>query len=99
MSLEIGRFTPSSSAWQLPSPVRPGADRAVPATPPPSVRAEVSRAAQRAAELADANRELHFRKDAATGRIVIEVRDLDGHVIRVIPPSKALEILSGTASI
>ena len=39
-------------------------------------------------ELAAANRELHFRRDEATGRIIIEVRTLDGEVLRTIPPSR-----------
>ena len=28
-------------------------------------------------------------------RVVIEVRDLDGNVIKTIPPAKALDIMSG----
>jgi flagellar protein FlaG len=46
-------------------------------------------------ELQAQNRELHFSRDEVTNRVVIEVRDLDGNVIRTIPPSKALDILSG----
>jgi FlaG protein len=67
----------------------------IPASPPPEVLAEVDAAWERAAELAAQNRELHFRRDDASGRMVIEVRTLDGEVLRIIPPSKMLDVLSG----
>ena len=35
--------------------------------------------------------------DDKSGRVIVQVRDLDGHVIRTIPPSEALDILSGGA--
>jgi flagellar protein FlaG len=69
----------------------------VPSTPPPDALVEVQRAAQRAADLAAQNRELHFSKDEDSGRIVVEVRDLEGNVIRRIPPSHALAVMSGAA--
>ena len=76
------------------------ADRAaatshIPATPPPDVVVEIHRAAARAQELHSANRELHFEKDPGSGRIVVQVRDLNGNVLRTIPPSKALDVMSG----
>ena len=37
------------------------------------------------------NRELHFETDEETGRVIIQVRDLEGNVIRTIPPSDALD--------
>ena len=64
-------------------------------TPPPEALAEVDRAYQRVAELAAQNRELHFSKDKASGRIIVEVRDMEGHVLRTIPNTKALHILGG----
>jgi FlaG protein len=67
----------------------------IPVTPPPDVVAEVQRAAARADELHKANRELHFEKDHASGRIVVQVRDLSGNVLRTIPPSKALDVMAG----
>jgi hypothetical protein len=69
----------------------------LPATPPTEVLDAVGAAAARAAELRAANRELHFHKDKASGRVVVEVRDLDGNVIRTIPPSHALDVMSGAA--
>jgi flagellar protein FlaG len=64
-------------------------------TPPADVSEQVGAAAAVADELRASNRELHFSKDTTTGRIVVEVRDLDGNVLKTIPPSKALAIMSG----
>ena len=105
MSLEIGRFTsfpPSPGPLRerpepdpgAPSEPRPAVAE-IPATPPADVRTQVALAAQRAADLAAANRELHFAKDEETGRIVVQVRELDGRVVRTIPPSRALAMLTG----
>lgn len=78
-----------------PAPVRDTAVLSLPASPPPEVLDAVGAAAARAAELRAANRELHFRKDETSGRVIVEVRDLDGNVIRTIPPSEALEVMAG----
>jgi uncharacterized FlaG/YvyC family protein len=67
----------------------------IPATPPAEALDAVGAAADRAAELRANNRELHFHKDEESGRVIVEVRDLDGNVIRTIPPSQALEVMSG----
>ena len=67
----------------------------IPASPPPEVLAEVDAAWARADELAAQNRELHFARDEHTGRMIIEVRTLDGEVLRTIPPSEALNVMSG----
>lgn len=67
----------------------------IPAAPPPDVVVEIHRAAARAEELHAANRELHFEKDPGSGRIVVQVRDLSGNVLRTIPPSAALDVMSG----
>ena len=56
---------------------------------------EVAAARDRAAELAANNRELHFSMDEESNRIVVQVRDLAGNVIRTIPPSEALAVMSG----
>jgi len=69
----------------------------LPATPPTEVLDAVGAAATRAAELRASNRELHFHKDEQTGRVIVEVRDLDGNVIRTIPPSHALNVMAGAA--
>lgn len=79
--------------------VRPAAvdrvDLGIPAAPPPEVLVEIAAAATRARELAEANRELHFRADEGSGRIVVEVRDFEGRVVRTIPPSHALDVMAG----
>jgi len=69
----------------------------LPPSPPPEVMDEVAAARDRAAELAANNRELHFSTDQDTGRVIVQVRDLQGNVIRTIPPSHALHVMSGGA--
>ncbi len=64
-------------------------------TPPAEALADVDRAFQRVAELAAQNRELHFLKDPASGRIIVQVRDMEGHVLRTIPNEQALHVMSG----
>jgi len=93
------RFAPSAPVD--PHATLPKVDRVElsDSVPPPELRAEVERAAERAAELASQNRELHFAKDEDSGRIIVQVRDLDGNVIRTIPNSEALDVLSGDALI
>src|SRR5690348_9098232 len=54
----------------------------IPASPPKDVSAQVAGALERAHELYARNRELHFTKDQESGRIVVEVRDLEGNVLR-----------------
>jgi hypothetical protein len=73
------------------------AQLSLPAYPPAEVLDAVGAAADRVAELRALNRELHFRKDKESGRVIVEVRDLEGNVIRTIPPSSALEVMSGAA--
>jgi hypothetical protein len=67
----------------------------VPATPPEGLRAEMARAAARQDELRSTGREMHFATDPDSGRLVIQVRDLDGNVLRTLPPSQALDVISG----
>jgi hypothetical protein len=78
-----------------PAAIQDSAQLSLPASPPPEVLDAVGAAAARAAELRAANRELHFRKDEHSGRVIVEVRDLEGNVIRTIPPSKALDVMAG----
>jgi FlaG protein len=81
----------------VPAPRVDTAELSMPASPPPEVLDEVDAAAARAEALAASNRELHFRVDDASGRVVVEVRDFDGNVIRTIPPSEALDIMAGAS--
>jgi FlaG protein len=95
------RTAPATSAdfsVTLANATAPKGDVAVislPPTPPDEVLDEVARARDRAAELAADNRELHFSTDAKSGRVIVQVRDLEGNVIRTIPPSDALLVMSG----
>ena len=97
------RSAPAPSAdfsVQLARAGEPKGDVAVislPPSPPPEVLDEVAAARDRAAELAANNRELHFSTDADSGRVIVQVRDLEGNVIRTIPPSHALHAMSGGA--
>jgi uncharacterized FlaG/YvyC family protein len=62
---------------------------------PPELLREVAAAAARAEDLWQQRRELHFEMDADSGRVVVQVRDLDGIVLRTIPASEALDVMSG----
>jgi hypothetical protein len=84
------------------APARPAApaDRVelsggIPDAPPPEVLEQMSVAAQVAQELHDSGRRLRFTPDPAGARVVVAVEDLDGNVLRTIPPSDALGIASG----
>ena len=109
MTFEIGQLTLQSAAAAPAAPARataepppaakrvPASDAAdvVPASPPPEALAEVDAAWERAGQLAAANRELHFRRDEQSGRTIIEVRTLDGEVLRTIPPARLFDVMSG----
>ncbi len=87
-----GHATPALGAAFRVDPVE-----VAPAAPPAGVRDEVRFAAQRAAELAADDRELHFTLDAASHRVIVQVRDLEGRVLATIPPSRALRVAGGEA--
>jgi hypothetical protein len=76
-------------------PGKDSVDVTVPATPPREVLDEVDKASQIAQKMAADNRELHFEMDKESRRVIIQVKDLDGKVIRTIPPSEALSVMSG----
>jgi hypothetical protein len=67
----------------------------MPSRPPAEVLAEMEAASRRYDELRSQQRELHFTRDEARNRVVVEVRDLEGNVLRTIPPSKALDVIAG----
>jgi FlaG protein len=60
--------------------------------PPPEVWREVDHAGRVWESLHAQGRELHFDLDADSGDVTIQVRDLDGNVLRTIPPSEAASI-------
>jgi hypothetical protein len=67
----------------------------LPASPPPAVLEDMHEAARVAEQLRAQKRELHF-ECTGNGQVIVQVRDLDGNVIRTIPPAKALEVASGS---
>jgi uncharacterized FlaG/YvyC family protein len=67
----------------------------IPSQPPEELHAEIDRASQRVDELKAEGRQLHFTRDENSGRVVVQVQDLNGTVLRTIPPSKALQVASG----
>ena len=66
----------------------------LPASPPDSVLEEMFAASRAADRLHEQARELHF-ETVGNGRVVVQVRDLDGNVIRTIPASGALDVAAG----
>lgn len=66
----------------------------LPASPPDRVLEDMFAAAKVANTLHEQGRELHF-ETIGNGRVVVQVRDLDGHVLRTIPPAQSLEVAAG----
>jgi hypothetical protein len=62
----------------------------IPAAPPPQVTDQVLAAQKAIQEMHERGRTLHFSMDG--GRVTILLQDLDGNVIREVPPSKAVNI-------
>jgi hypothetical protein len=71
----------------------------VPPAPTAEARELVAKAADVVQRMHENNRELHFSTDATTKRVIIEVRDLDGNVLKTIPPKSALDFLTGDAEL
>ena len=67
----------------------------LPSRPPVEILEEMAAADRRYEELRAQQRQLHFTHDDVANRVVVEVRDLDGNVLRTVPPSKALDIIAG----
>ena len=69
----------------------------VPSSPPAEVLEAMDAAGRVARELHANGRELRFvpPQDGAGGRVRVEVRDLDGNVLRTIPPSELLDVATG----
>src|SRR3954452_5775660 len=68
---------------------------ATPASPPREVIDEMLAAQRAVDDMHRRGRELHFNMDS--GRLRIELRDLDGNVLKLIPGTRALEIATGRA--
>ena len=90
------RFVAGTGTATVQAPAATGVDRVeLTSAVPPEAQAQVDAAYQRALDLATENRELHFERDEKSGKIVVQVRDLDGNLIRAIPNQKMLEVLEG----
>jgi hypothetical protein len=63
--------------------------------PPMSVWQEVDAAGRRADELRAEGHEVHFEWDDATGRLVIQLRETAGGVLRDLTASDAVAIAAG----
>ena len=63
--------------------------------PPLSVWREVDAAGRHADQLRAEGREVHFELDERTGRLVIQLRELDGGVLRDLSPADAVAIAGG----
>jgi flagellar protein FlaG len=72
-----------------------GPSGTVPSSPPQEVLDAMDAASRAYQALRAQGRELRFAQDTETGRMTIEVRDLDGNLLRMIPPSKLLDIATG----
>jgi len=69
----------------------------IPASPPPEVLEAMDAAGRVARELHETGRELRFTppSEGSNGRVRVEVCDLDGNVLRTIPPRELLDIATG----
>lgn len=107
MNLDVASVGPSSfsaasDAAPMPRVPRPVAVvrpqvpvDAIPDNPPREVLDAIDAASRAYQKLRAQGRELHFSQDADTGRLVIEVRDLEGQLLRSIPPSRLLDVATG----
>jgi uncharacterized FlaG/YvyC family protein len=108
MSLDVAPIVGSDASLSPRRPARPAPAAPVhaaqedsvsidtiPASPPQEVLDAIQVAAHVAEELHAQGRELRFDVDSNSHRVRVEVRDLDGNVLRRVPASSALEIAGG----
>jgi flagellar protein FlaG len=97
----IGSTPASATSGPAQRQARAAGDEAVlasgdlPASPPPEVLEAIDAAARCYRDLHARGRELRFGVDADSGRVTVDVCDLDGNVLRSIPPSEALDVAGG----
>lgn len=85
---------PSPAAVRFADALHPAEVGAVPDSPPAEVQRQVDEAARRYERLRENGRELRFDWNKADHRVHVEVRDLNGRLLREIPPSAALDAMS-----
>jgi uncharacterized FlaG/YvyC family protein len=67
----------------------------IPSSPPPEVHEAMGVAAQAYDSLQDQGRQMRFKVNEDTGKLVVEVHDLHGNLLFQVPSSKALDVAGG----
>jgi hypothetical protein len=67
----------------------------IPSSPPPEVHEAMGVAAQAYDKLQDQGRQMRFKVNEGTGKLVVEVHDLHGNLLFQVPASKALDVAGG----
>jgi len=67
----------------------------IPSSPPPEVHEAMGVAAQAYDKLQAEGRQMRFKVNEGTGKLVVEVHDLHGQLLFQVPASKALDVASG----
>jgi hypothetical protein len=67
----------------------------IPSSPPPEVHEAMGVAAQAYDKLQAQGREMRFKVNQGTGKLVVEVHDLHGQLLFQVPASKALDVAGG----
>ncbi|HEX4672702.1 MAG TPA: hypothetical protein VH279_10565 [Solirubrobacteraceae bacterium] len=69
----------------------------IPSSPPPEVHEAMGVAAQAYDKLQAQGREMRFKVNQGTGKLVVEVHDLHGQLLFQVPASKALDVAGGAS--
>jgi uncharacterized FlaG/YvyC family protein len=91
---QVSRAAPAASAASQPDDSAVHVDM-IPSSPPPEVHDAMGVAADSYEKLRQANRHLSFQVDDRTGKLTVEVHDLNGNLLFTVPASKALDIAGG----
>jgi hypothetical protein len=67
----------------------------IPSSPPPEVHEAMGVAAQAYDKLQDQGRQMRFKVNEGTGKLVVEIHDLHGNLLFSVPASKALDVAGG----
>src|SRR5262245_27862806 len=103
VSAAAGAAAATSKASDAKQPAATGAsamDAAVhvdtfPSSPPAEVHDAIAVASQAADRLADQNRAMHFHIDDTTGKLSVELHDLQGNLLFTVPAKKAFDVAAG----
>jgi hypothetical protein len=67
----------------------------IPSSPPPEVHEAMGVAAQAYDQLQADGRQMRFKVNEGTGKLVVEIHDLHGNLLFSVPASKALDVAGG----